>query len=189
MGKGNHYQHALNVPLLVSGPGVPKGRVCEQITSHVDLFPTVVEALGAELASEDASLPGISLWPAIAGEREEAREAFAEFHAMGALNAGFSLRKGDHKLIYHVGMPRQLFDLADDPLEERDLLLVAPDHPVAATLEARLRDIVDPEAVDARAKADQRAHMEALGGADAVRNAGVFSASPIPGKAAVIEKA
>ena len=59
MGKGNHYQHALNVPLLVSGPGVPKGRVCEQITSHVDLFPTVVEALGAELASEDASLPGI----------------------------------------------------------------------------------------------------------------------------------
>lgn len=189
MGKANHYQHALNVPLLVSGPGVPEGRVSGQIASHVDLFPTIAEALGAALAPEDSSLPGVSLWPAITGEREEAREAFAEFHAMGALNAGFSLRRGGHKLIYHVGMPRQLFDLAEDPLEERDLLLADPGHPVAAALEARLREIVDPEAVDARAKADQRRHMEALGGAEVVRNAGVFSASPIPGKAAVIEKA
>jgi len=168
---------------------VPVGKTVDAIASHVDLFPTIAEAVGADLTSEDKSLPGRSLWPAIMGERQEARHAFAEFHAMGALNAGFSLRDGDLKLIYHVGMPRQLFDVVADPLEEHDLLLSAPDHPLAATLEAKLRTIVDPEAVDARAKADQIAHVEALGGLEVVRNAGVFSVSPIPGKAVQIEKA
>ena len=189
MGKANHYEHALNVPLLVSGPGVPVGKTVDEIASHIDLFPTIAEALGAKLSTEDESLPGRSLWPAIMGERQDGYHAFAEFHAMGALNAGFSLREGNHKLIYHVGMPRQLFDVTADPLEEHDLLLSAPDHPLADALEAKLRTIVDPEAVDAKAKSDQLAHAEALGGLEAVRNAGVFSVSPIPGKAAQIEKA
>ena len=108
---------------------------------------------------------------------------------MGALNAGFSYREGDHKLIYHVGMPRQLFDVVNDPLEETDLMANAGSVALADQLEAKLRQIVDPEEVEAQAKADQRAHIDTLGGIDAVRGAGVFSASPIPGKAAVIEKA
>jgi choline-sulfatase len=188
MGKGNHYEHALNVPLLISGPGVPQGKVVEQVTSHTDLFPTIVEALGADLAPSDATLPGTSLWPAILGNEQD-QIAFAEFHAMGSLSAGFSLRRGDFKLIYHVGMPRQLFDLASDPLEERDLMITSPDHPLAATLEAVLRTIVDPEAVDAEAKAAQLRRAEELGGIEVVKRAGVFSASPIPGKAVEIERA
>jgi choline-sulfatase len=188
MGKGNHYEHALNVPLLLSGPGVPAGSVSEQITSHVDLFPTIAEALGTEMMAEDATLPGVSLWSAITGEQKDDRHAFAEFHAMGALNAGFSLREGNHKLIYHVGMPRQLFDVVNDPLEENDLMAGAGFTNLADQLEAKLRRIVDPEAVEEQAKADQRAKIADLGGTDVVKNAGVFSASPIPGKEAVIEK-
>lgn len=185
-GKANHYEHALGVPFLMSGAGVPKNRVVEQISSHVDLFPTIVETVGAELAEEDKTLPGRSLWPTISGDEQETT-AFAEFHAMGALNAGFTLRKGDHKLIYHVGMPRQLFDLRSDPLEERDLMLNGDAAGIADALEADLRTIVDPEAVDARAKRDQLEHVNKFGGVEEVRKAGVFSASPIPGKQARIE--
>lgn len=187
MGKANHYEHALGVPLLMSGPGIPAGKVVDQVTSHVDLFPTIAEAVGASLEAEDATLPGRSLWPAITGTGED-RTAFAEYHAMGARNAGFALRKGRHKLIYHVGMPGQLFDLEADPLEEHDLMLEDADHPVARELEASLREIVDPEAIDARAKADQLAHAEHFGGLEEVAKAGVFSASPIPGKAVDLEK-
>ncbi|MEZ5864019.1 MAG: hypothetical protein R3D25_08110 [Geminicoccaceae bacterium] len=71
------------------------------------------------------------------------------------------LRDGDLKLIYHVGMPSQLFELEADPDELSDL---GPDHPEVARLEALLRRICDPEAVDARAKADQRAKVEFWGG-------------------------
>lgn len=187
MGKANHYEHALGVPLLMSGPGIPAGKVVDQVASHVDLFPTIAEAVGADLEAEDATLPGQSLWPAIIGVGED-RVAFAEYHAMGARNAGFALRKGRHKLIYHVGMPSQLFDLEADPLEESDLMLEGGNHPVARELEAALREIVDPEGVDARAKADQLAHAERFGGLDEVAKAGVFSASPIPGKAVDLEK-
>lgn len=187
MGKANHYEHGLGVPLLMSGPGVPKGHVVDQVTSHVDLFPTIAETVGADLLAEDSTLPGISLWQAVRGDEQD-RTAFAEYHAMGARNAGFALREGDHKLVYHVGMPRQLFDLKSDPLEERDLLAERQEHPLADKLEADLRRIVDPEEVDRKAKADQLAHAEKHGGLEAVANAGVFSASPIPGKEVDLER-
>jgi hypothetical protein len=47
--------------------------------------------------------------------------------------------------------------------------------------------VLDPEEVDARSKAEQAAHMERFGGPEAVRKTGVFSMSPIPGKAANVE--
>ncbi|MGI9425214.1 MAG: sulfatase-like hydrolase/transferase, partial [Hyphomicrobiaceae bacterium] len=187
MGKANHYEHALGVPLLLSGPDIPAGKVSDQISSHVDLFPTIVEAVGAQLADEDHSLPGRSLWPSVFGRGEE-RTAFAEYHAMGARNAGFALRQGRHKLIYHVGMPKQLFDLEADPLEEHDLMIENDQNPIAKRLEAELRTIVDPEDVDRQAKADQLAHADKFGGIAEVAKAGVFSASPIPGKKVNLEK-
>ena len=189
MGKGNHYEHALGIPLLISGDGVPTGAARQHITSHVDLFPTIVEAVGAQLQSEDDTLPGQSLWPVIRGEAADRAdgEAFAEFHAMGARTASFALRKGRYKLIYHVDMSSQLFDLEADPLEEHDLLLDNEDHPVATELETTLRRHVNPEETDSQAKSDQRSHAEAFGGMKEVAKAGVFSASPIPGKAVELE--
>ena len=187
LGKANHYEHALGIPLLMSGVGIPKGKVVDQISSHVDLFPTIAEAVGASLEAEDQTLPGTSLWSAITGKSED-RVAFAEYHAMGARNAGFALRKGRHKLIYHVDMPRQLFDLEADPLEERDLLLEEGHSAIADRLESELRTIVDPEAIEKKAKADQLAHAERFGGVEEVAKAGVFSASPIPGKQVDLEK-
>jgi choline-sulfatase len=187
MGKSNHYEHALGVPLLISGPGVPEGKVVDQISSHVDLFPTIAEAAGAPLLAEDATLPGCTLWPAIAGQNEE-RTAFAEFHAAGSRNADFAYRRGSHKLIYHVGMPRQLFDLDADPLEERDLMLEDNQHPIAEQLERELKRIVDPEEIDRKAKSEQLVHADRFGGIEEVTKAGVFSASPIPGKQVNLEK-
>lgn len=188
LGKANHYEHSIGVPLLVQGPGVEGGTIVEDVVSLVDLFPTIVESVGAQLADEDSQLPGQSLWALAdgSGQRPTAK-AFCEFHAMGSVNASFALRKGDFKLIYHVDMPNQLFDLARDPLEEDDLLSRGRGHPKEDELLAELRGIVDPEETDQRAKADQRARIEELGGIEAVANAGVFSASPVPGKAVELE--
>ena len=47
--------------------------------------------------------------------------------------------------------------------------------------EAALREIVDPEAVDRRAKADQAALIERHGGREAVMNWGHGGATPTPG--------
>jgi choline-sulfatase len=186
-GKSNLYEHSIGVPLLISGPGVSAGGVVSQIASHVDLFPTVVEALGASLASEDADLPGVSLWPAVGGQETD-RLGFAEFHAQSSKTAGYLLRDGKDKLVYHVNMPRQHFDLEADPQETNDLAISGGADATADALEAKLREMLDPEAVNQRAMADQLAHADRHGGVDAVRDRGTFSYTPVPGDDLNLEK-
>jgi choline-sulfatase len=183
-GKYTLYEPSAGVPLLAMGPRIPTGRVSEQLVSLVDLFPTLVEAAGGELAPEDADLPGVSLWPALTGDDDPARRVFAEYHAGGSKAGSFMLRRGPVKLIYHVGMPPQLFDLGIDPGETCDLAATEIGRDRVPALEAELRQIVDPEAVDARAKADQRRRAEACGGAAAIRKRGAFVYTPPPGVAA-----
>ena len=154
----------------------------------MDLFPTIVEAVGGKLSQEDLDLPGESLWDLASGRaKSRDRTAFSEFHAMGSLNASFAVRKDAFKLIYHVDMPSQLFDLSTDPHEENDLLAGGQAHPKADELLDELRQIVDPQKAEKQAKSDQLARIEELGGVDEVAKAGVFSVSPIPGKSVDLE--
>jgi choline-sulfatase len=91
------------------------------------------------------------------------------------------LRQGDHKLVYHVGMPSQLFDLAADPDETRDLAESPAGQARISALEQELRKVCDPEAVDARAKADQRRMAEFWGGPEKLRQAVNIIFTPPPG--------
>jgi choline-sulfatase len=84
-------------------------------------------------------------------------------------------------------MRPQLFDLAADPDEARDLIEHGQGEELARSLEARLREICNPEAVDARAKADQRAKAEVWGGKEAIAREGSLVFTPPPGHSAEIE--
>ena len=183
-GKFTMYEEASAVPLIVAGPDVPAGKVVDTPVSLVDCHPTALQALGCPAHADDADLPGESLWE-IAAAPDRQRSVFAEYHAIGSRNAFYMLRDRQRKYIYHVDAPPQLFDLRDDPREVNDLA----QNPDAATqtllagCEAQLRQIVDPEAVDARAKADQQRRIESLGGREAVVARGAFVNSPVPGEA------
>jgi len=180
-GKKNLYEGSVGVPLIAAGPGVPMGHTSRQLVSHVDLYQTLIESVGVPQHAEDRSLPGTSLFPAMAGREDLARPVFAEFHAQGTKAGCFMLRQGDDKLVYHVGMPAQLFDLAADPEEAHDLAGTTGAPQKIAALEARLRATCDPEAVDAQAKADQRRMAEFWGGPDKLREAVNIVFTPPPG--------
>ncbi|KAL8788408.1 MAG: hypothetical protein Q9195_007287 [Heterodermia aff. obscurata] len=47
-GKSCGYEEDVNVPLIVRGPSVPKGISTDQVTSHTDLAPTILELIGAQ---------------------------------------------------------------------------------------------------------------------------------------------
>lgn len=181
-GKFNLYEESIGVPLIMAGPDVPAGRRVAAPVSHVDLAPTIEAALGVAPHPDDADRPGISLWDDAAIAARDT--AFAEYHAAGSSTGSFMLRERRWKLVYHVGMPAQLFDLETDPFERNDL---GPDHPEAARLARRLREICDPEAVDARAKADQRGWLDRYGGPDAVAAEPLLIYTPPPGNAAEME--
>lgn len=172
-----HYEPSVAVPLLMAGPGIPSGRAVRQVTSHVDFFPTIVEAFGEAPTEDDKALPGVSLWPALHG-RETERLGFAEYHGMGSKTASFMLRDGRYKLIYYVDMPPQLFDLESDPEEAVDLAAAGGSREKVGELEAKLRSIVDPEDTDRRAMEALRLKVEELGGTRAIlekRRGFVFS--------------
>jgi choline-sulfatase len=186
-GKFCMYEQAIAVPFLMSGPDVPAGGQVDQFVQHVDLFPTILESFGVEAHDEDRGMRGMSLWPAIGGCAVD-RGNFLEYHALGSTGASYVFRRGKDKLVYHVGLPNQLFDLEADPGETTDLLEAGRGADVAAGLEDALRQILDPEEADARAKADQLRMVELRGGTRAILERGSFPYTPAPGEKMRFEK-
>jgi choline-sulfatase len=175
------YEESVGVPLILAGPEVPAGATVSDPVTLVDVFPTVLECAGVEPAPADADLPGSSLLRAAASGTAPSRTVLSEYHAAASPSASFMIRNGRFKYIHYVGYAPMLFDLANDPEELRDL---AGDPSFAEALEdceAKLREIVDPEAVDRRAKSDQAAMIERLGGKDVVLSRGAVRISPPPG--------
>ncbi|HUE75661.1 MAG TPA: sulfatase-like hydrolase/transferase [Chloroflexota bacterium] len=171
--KSTMYDASAAVPLIIAGPDVPAGAVVDTGVSLVDSFPTILEAVGATLTPEDAAeLPGTSIWPIARGEQVPERIVFSEYHAAGSPTGTFMIRREHFKYVHYVGLPAQLFDLRTDPDEINDR---ASDPAYASVLrecEQELRKIIDPEAINAQAKAAQRVMIDAYGGIDAVRAAG-----------------
>ena len=107
--------------------------------------------------------------------------SFLEYHAAGALCGSYMIRRGKYKYIHYVGLPPMLFDLEADPYERADLGRDPGCQWLITECEAALREVVDPEAVDKLAKADQQAHIEKYGGKEAILKRGTFRYSPPPG--------
>lgn len=117
----NLYDEQIRVPFAFRVPG-QKGRAVDSVVQLIDLAPTVVELAGTTPAP---TWLGRSLAPAIRGETLPPVPAFAELlaypgwqHDLKTVIAG----DGSHKLIHVISQRRfELYDLAADPAEKRDL--------------------------------------------------------------------
>lgn len=79
--KCNLTDRGIGVLLIMRGPQIPQGKVCDSLVSQIDIYPTLCELLNIEKPSW---LQGQSLWPVIKGEAREVNDAiFAEvtYHA------------------------------------------------------------------------------------------------------------
>ncbi len=180
-GKFTMYEESVAVPLIISGPDVPEGQASDQVVSLVDCYPTFLEGVGVELTAAERSLPGHSLWPLDEG-RSIPRIAFSEYHAVASRFGWYMIRDGKYKYIHYVHYRPQLFDLEADPLERHDLAESADFQPLLHKMEQQLRELLDPEAVDAQAKSDQQRLIDRHGGREAVLQRGTFVNSPTPGE-------
>lgn len=179
-GKSTMYEEIARVPLILAGPGVPAGRRVDTPVSHVDAFPTILEAAGEEMPP---GFPGFSLVKISEGYQPD-RTVLSEYHGMGSATGAFAVRAGKWKYVHYVKYPPQLFDLELDPEETRDL---AADPAHAAALQEcrrRLFAVCDPAEVDRRARARQAELLALNGGREAVIKRGDFGFTPAPGTAA-----
>jgi len=114
-GKQNLYEHSMNTPLIIAGPGVPKNRRSEAFAYLLDLFPTLCDLAGLKTPAE---VEGLSLAPVIAGQQRSRRETI--FTAYRDVQR--AVRDDRWKLIVYPQINRrQLFDLKNDPAEMNDL--------------------------------------------------------------------
>ena len=130
-GKSTMYEESAGVPMIIAGPGLPRGQVCREPVSLVDCFPTILAWAGVAPHREDRDLPGTALHEV--ARTAPKRTILCEYHAAGAATGAFMIRKGPFKYVYYAGMPAQLFDLDADPQETRDLA----SHPAWAGLVAQ----------------------------------------------------
>ena len=179
-GKSTLYEEVAGVPLIMSGPGIDAGVRVDTPASHVDTYPFIMECVGEDRPEMYDGHPGISMTRLAQGERPD-RNVLSEYHGMGSTTGAFMIRHGRYKYVHYVAYPPQLFDLAADPEELRDLA-GHPDHaPVLQECRSRLYAICDPAAVDAKAKQRQAELLEAHGGREAVIKRGDLGFSPPPG--------
>jgi arylsulfatase A-like enzyme/Flp pilus assembly protein TadD len=155
------YDATLRVPLLIAGPGVPRGRTLPAVVSLASLAPTLLRL--ARLAPLDAP-DGEDLLALLEAPAAARNEAYAETlatqldHGWAPLHA---LRTAEH---HYVRAPRpELYDVQRDP-RELENLLGGPGQPAEA-LERRLAALLE-DALPLRTVAvdvDTRAELRALG--------------------------
>ncbi len=121
MGKsvGAFYEEICRVPLIMRLPGaIRAGTVCEVQAQSVDVPPTLLDYLGS---GPVPGTQGETLRPFIEGRRTGPRPGFGERGAADGRSCGRMLRTADWKLNLYGTGHRELYHLATDPHEMRNL--------------------------------------------------------------------
>ncbi len=172
-GKSNLYREAVGVPLITALSGMPEGR-CDTPVSLLDLSCTIPKVFSLDWPGDR---PGLPLQDLARMSEGADREIISQYHAAGAVSGAYMLRRGDWKYIEYAGFAPELFDLANDPEETRN---VAPENPgFVADLAKALRNHVDPDFAERAAFAAQDRLIELQGGREKVlRNAQIEPTPP-----------
>jgi choline-sulfatase len=148
--KNNLLEPSARVPLIIAGPGFPRGRTVDTPVTHSDLIATLLEA-------------GRALLPLANGRSgDHPGYAYAEAHSEGISTGSFMIRRDEWKYIYFSWHEPLLFNLKADP-GEKDNLAAKPEHAaVLKELHGILTSLVDPDEVTRRAFAEQDRRLAAM---------------------------
>jgi len=132
MGKQNLFDHSVRVPLMVTGPGIPKGKKIGARIYLQDVMPTTLELAGVEKPDH---VQFKSVLPLIRGTRD------GNYRAIYGAYLGVQrmVTEGDYKLILYPKIAKVLlYNVKQDPLELKDLAADPRNGPLIKMLFARL---------------------------------------------------
>jgi arylsulfatase A-like enzyme len=133
------YEESIRVPLLLRGPGVPRGVVDDRLVGNIDLAPTILEAAGvAPGRTED----GISLLDLLRHPGEQLGRGLLIENGNGAngVPAYRGIRTDRYLFVEHKTTGEQeLYDLRKDPFELRSLDESERYDPIRRDLAAKLK--------------------------------------------------
>jgi arylsulfatase A-like enzyme len=140
VGKACPWEVCIRVPFVVHVPGTTGGR-SDALVANVDIAPTIADLAGVEAHGVD----GVSLTDLLRGRsggtpgRSADRGILLEWVGNEEVPPWLGVRVRDAVWILHADGTRELYDLARDPFEDRNLA----DRPRAADLQARAERALD----------------------------------------------
>jgi arylsulfatase A-like enzyme len=150
------YEESIRVPMIIAGAGVAHpGRHDDHLVANIDLAPTIAQIAGVTPGLKE---DGRSLVPLLQDQGAPWRESFVvEYLGHGGHFDGFvapfeGIRtrrylyvrygklkmKAKGKLVHYPNGSEELYDLAQDPDELRNLAAVPQDQPLKQQLAAQL---------------------------------------------------
>ncbi len=133
LGKQNVYEHSMGSPLIVSGPGIPKGKSTEAMTYILDLHKTIFSLCGLPIPN---GIDGRDLTAIFNDPTASVRESiFLPFQDIMRAVRNDRYKLHVYPKINHV----LLFDLVDDPEEMNNLA----DHPSYAGIVKQLTTLME----------------------------------------------
>ena len=126
--KRDFYEGGIRVPMLIKWPKkIKPGSKTDHISAFWDILPTITEIIGQ---TPPKDINGISFLPTLLnkGKQKQHDYLYWEFYELGGRRA---LRQGNWKVVqYNViknpDGPVMLFNISDDPGEEKDLAAENP---------------------------------------------------------------
>ncbi|MBX7207847.1 MAG: sulfatase-like hydrolase/transferase [Verrucomicrobiaceae bacterium] len=127
-GKATLYEGGIRVPLIIRGPDVVSpGRTSTQLVHLCDLYSTILELAGINVATTTAgvTLDSKSLLPVIQNSTGTRTQVFDEYWDLAfptLANTGRSIRDSQYKLIRLATGTDLFYDLNADPYEATNLV-------------------------------------------------------------------
>ncbi len=137
----HHFEETHRIPFVVRLPdGVEAGQVRRELVSLASMYPTVLDLAGAEF--DAANIHGRSLLPLIRDTADGwPQSVVTEFGGVnGSATTQRSLRHGHLKYGYNCSNRDELYDLAADPFETRNLIDDPGYRDAVRDLRSRLAD-------------------------------------------------
>lgn len=141
MGKEDIFDHSVRVPLILSGPGIPKGEQNGAYVYLYDIFPTLCGLCGVPVPD---SVDGKSFVHLFSGGEKHRDRLYLAFD-----NLIRGIKEERYKLIEYAVGPEEkdcstfVFDLEEDPFETRNLAGLPEYAPVLERLRGELAEASD----------------------------------------------
>ncbi len=113
--KRSLWEESTRVPMIIAGPGVTKGKVCNKPVQLLDIYPTLLELAGLEA---DPKLEGHSMVPLL-------RNPEASWPSMARTSFGpgnYAIRSERYRYIHYNDGSEEFYDHAEDPCEWNNLI-------------------------------------------------------------------
>jgi arylsulfatase A-like enzyme len=136
--KGTLYEGGLRIPFIARWPGkIAPGSVSDHLGYFPDILPTVAEVTGA---AAPADTDGLSILPTLLGEKAAQKQ---HDYLYWEISGWTAIRQGSWRAVKPARSPAwELYDLATDPAEAKDLAAAQPE--VLAKLTALAEQAHEP---------------------------------------------